>query len=146
MYRYDYSHEEPTYGSVDKQTAKITEWMQSIQDINQEISKLKISIQKTNLATEVTLQIGDVSVTKNIAAWILRRRELAERDLKAWTALTEDKQKFVAIKRNGEDDVSQLRLYYDPAKRDAMIEHYRSEPGIIDSTLETVNAVTDLIN
>jgi hypothetical protein len=35
--------------------------------------------------------------------------------------------------------------HFDPAERDRMRELYRSEPTIIDSTLETVNATTDLI-
>ena len=37
------------------------------------------------------------------------------------------------------------RLYFDPVERDRKIELYRSEPSIIDSTLEITNAVTELL-
>jgi hypothetical protein len=36
-------------------------------------------------------------------------------------------------------------LYFDPAERDKKIEIFRSEPSLIDRTLEVINCTTDLI-
>ena len=37
-----------------------------------------------------------------------------------------------------------IRRYYDPRERDRMVELYADEPKVIDSSLEVVNAITDL--
>lgn len=38
-----------------------------------------------------------------------------------------------------------LVRYFDPVERDNRVSMYREEPGLIDSTLEVVNATTDLL-
>lgn len=48
--------------------------------------------------------------------------------------------------KTGPDLVVKRRLYFDPSERDHKLEVYRSEPAKIDSTLEIINAVTDIIN
>jgi len=45
----------------------------------------------------------------------------------------------------GGQTVVKIRRYFDPKVRDVKVDLFRREPSVIDSTLETVNAVTDLI-
>lgn len=140
----DYTHETPKYG--DRQREQIDEWLQAHNDVVKEILRLKIAIQRTNLATQVSIELGGKTVTKSIAEWIIRRRELAEVQLKCWQSvgdrgLTEG----YAMMSSGEKQVVKIRRYYDPKQRDEMVELYRSEPSIINGTLEVVNAVTDLL-
>ena len=58
----------PVYGTKEQQTAKIKEWLQSVDGILKEIMRLKVAIQRTNLAKEVTIEIDGKAVTKTIAA------------------------------------------------------------------------------
>jgi hypothetical protein len=45
----------------------------------------------------------------------------------------------------GEKYEVKIVRYYDPRTRDEKVEMYRTEAGKIDAVLETVNAITDLI-
>src|ERR1700761_1685509 len=67
------SIETPVYG--DKTAEQITEWIHSATDISQENVRLLVAIGRTNLATPVTITLGDKPVTKSIAEWVWRRRE-----------------------------------------------------------------------
>ncbi len=51
------------------------------------------------------------------------------------------------LKTSSDGPTTEIRIVrcFDPAERDAKIELYRSEPGLIDRTLEVVNATTDLL-
>ena len=71
------------------QKKQVTEWMQAHSDVLKEILRLRIAIQKTNLETEVVIEIGNKQVTKSIAAWIHRRRDLANEELQMWNQLTD---------------------------------------------------------
>lgn len=140
----DQSHETAVYGP--EQKTKIKEWIQGHGDIIKEILKLRIGIQKTNLNTSVTIELGGKQVTKSIAEWIHRRRDLAELDRAVWAQLTDRGLKEGTIKSStGELQEIKIRRYYDPSERDTNIELYRSEAGIIDRTLEVINAVTDVV-
>ena len=140
----DYEHMTAIY---DNQKDQVSSWVQMAEDTVKEILRLRVAIQRTNIATEVSIQIGDKSVTKNIAEWIHRRRDLAKLNLDIWAALRSDeKHKFMAYKdASGEDQVSNLRLYYDPKQRDEKKDIFKQEPSLIDGALEVKNAVTDLI-
>ncbi len=137
------SYETPTY---EDQKSQVREWIQAHTDIIKEIEHLQVAILRTNLMTDVTIILGDNSVTKPIAAWIIRRREMAGQDLSCWQKLT-DKNLKEGLFRNSQQQeiVAKIVRCYDPVERDRNCELYRSEPSTIDSTLETVNAVTDLI-
>lgn len=141
----------PRYGTYDEQRAKVSEWLQGHESTTQEICRLKTAIQRTNLATSVTIELGDKAVTKTIAEWVYRRRELSKLDLTAWSGL-------IKIERSGrvqEGTIKgmdgetgrevKIRRYYDPKTRDAKMDMYASEPSVIDGRLEVTNAVTDLI-
>lgn len=135
--------ETPTYAD---QKGQIDTWLQSYEDILKEILKLRYSINKTNINTQVTIELGGKPVTKSITEWIYRRKDLANKSILAWQALTDKGLKEGQFKDTQGNllDIKIVRCY-DPKKRDDMIELYRSEPSIIDSTLEVINAVTDLI-
>ncbi len=138
------SIETPLYGK--DQAEKIKEWLQGYGDITKEILKLRVAIQRTNLATKVTIDLGGVAVTKSIAEWIHRRRDLAKMEQGLWESLTDrglKEGKFT----NSQGEVTEVKLvrYYDPNLRDKQIDLFRSEPTTIDSVLEVTNAITDII-
>lgn len=136
------SHENPMYPDP---KAKIIEWKQSVHDTNQETVKLLTRIAKTNLETNVTMELGGKNVTKSIAEWIWRRREFAGLDHKAYMAMTNRGLKGGLFQNStGNHTEVQVILNFDPNDRDIKAELFRTEPSIIDSTLEVVNATTDL--
>lgn len=137
------SYETPTYG--DKQAQQVAEWLQAHADILKEILRLRVAVQKTNLVTQVTIELGGVQVVKTLAEWIHRRRDLAKLDMDAWSKLT-DRGLREGIGKNSLGELLEAKIVrnFDPAGRDRKLELYRSEPSIVDATLEVVNAVTDL--
>lgn len=137
------SIETPTYPDQKKQ---VSEWLQMSGDLITEILRLRIAIQTTNLKTSVTVELGGKRVKKTIAEWIHRRRDLANSNDEAWSALSDRKIKEgAATGPGGQDMMIKIVRFYDPVKRDTMRELYRSEPGTIDSALEVANATTTLV-
>jgi len=138
------SHEKPLYGDDTKK--KVTGWIQSCMDLGQENIKLLCAIQRTNLATRVTIEIGGKTVTKTIAEWVWRRRTYAKSDKDVWSQLTDrGLNAGVMQSSTGENIEINLVRNYDPSKRDEMISMYSEEPFRIDSKLEVVNATTDIV-
>ncbi len=136
------SFETPMYPD---QAGQIKEWIQSHHDTIKRIAKLRISVQKANLATEVEIEIGGEKVKHSIAEWIHRRKDLAAIEGSAWAILTDKNIKEGTIKQtDGTTMEIKIVRFYDPLQRDKMMEVYRNEPGVIDRTLETVNAITDV--
>lgn len=140
----DLSIETPAYPD---QRGQVSAWIQSHSDILKEILGLRFAIQKTNILTPVTIELGGKQVTKTIAEWIHRRRDLAKLEMEMWGKLTDRNLKEQNVQTSPGGAVTEVRIrrYFDAAARDVSIELYRSEPSVIDATLETVNAVTDLI-
>jgi hypothetical protein len=128
--------------------AQIGEWIQAHTDINKKILELRFAIQRTNIVTVVEIEIGGKNVKKTIAEWIHRRRDLAKADETMWSKLTDRGLKEQRVQTVSGGPVTEIKVkrYFDPLLRDAMIEIYRSEPGIIDRTLEVTNATTELVN
>lgn len=137
------SMQTPTYADQKRQ---VSEWLQSISDLLKEILRLRIAIQRTNLATQVEIELGGKTVKKTVAEWIHRRRDLATQECEAWMVLS-DRGIQEGTARTPAGDAIEVKIlrFYDPAERDNKIELFRSEPMKIDSTLEVVNAITDLI-
>jgi len=128
------------------QKRQVSEWMQAHSDILKEISRLKIALQKTNIATTVTIELGGKQVIKTVAEWVLRRRELAKEDLSMWSVLSDRGIKEgMGTAPGGQPLEIRVVRFYEPAERDQMKELYSAEPSIIDGRLEVVNAITDLI-
>lgn len=140
----DLSIETPAYPDQKRQ---VSEWIQAHSDILKEILGLRVAIQKTNILTPVTIEIGGKQVTKSIAEWIHRRRDLAKLEMDMWAKLTDRNLKEQNVQTSPGGAVTEVRIrrYFDPAERDSKLDLYRSEPSVIDGTLEVVNAVTELI-
>lgn len=138
------SVETPVYGN--ETPNKIKEWSQGCDDLTQENIRLLTAIQRTNLNTQVTIELGMKTVTKNIAEWVWRRRSYAAVDLATWSKMTDRNLKEGQINQStGQPLMVTIVRHYDPEKRDAMMAMYRSEPHMIDAALEVINATTDLI-
>ena len=129
-----------------EQGKKVRKWIQSHSDTLREILRLRIAIQRTNLQTEVEIELDGKSVVKTIAEWIHRRRDLADMELSMWKQLT-DRGIREGQGSSPSGDTLNIKIvrFYEPETRDKNIDLFRSEPLIIDSTLEVINAVTDLI-
>lgn len=147
-YSADLDVETPTYGTEQEQRERVAGWVQAHHDLMGEILKLRVSIQRTNLETEVEIDLGRGGVKKSIAEWIHRRRDLANTELDVYKALaSKDGQlrEGVMPTTSGEAKQVKVRRYYDPGNRDEWMDLYRTEPLKIDATLEVVNATTELV-
>jgi len=140
------SSETAVYGTKEDQMKQVKEWVQAHSDIIKEIENLTLRIHKTNLATDVTISLGGKDVTKSIAAWILRRTELAGYETACWNGLT-DRRIVEGFETNsaGEKFAVSVVRCYSPKERDEKVELYTSEPSEINGRLEVINAVTELL-
>lgn len=135
--------ETPAYDNVAK---KITEWVQTCEDLSKENIKLSTALAYTNLNTQVEIEIAGKMIKKSIAEWVLRRREYATLSYKTFNAMSDrGLQEGVSQSSTGVPIEVKLVRNYDPELRDKKCSEYREEPSIIDSNLEVVNAVTDLM-
>ena len=138
------SVQNPTY---DDQTKQVSEWVQAHTDIVQEICDLRFAIQRTNIMTPVTIELGGKQVEKTIAQWIHRRRDLASLDSQCYRQLN-DRGIVEGKSRTPEGDVIEIKInrFFSPEVRDKMLDMYDSEPSKIDAKLEVINAVTDVVD
>lgn len=128
------------------QKRQVQEWIQAHHDVLKEALRLRTAVQRTNLEVEVAIEVGGKSVTKSIAEWIHRRRDLAAEELRMWQGLT-DRGIREGIGKGPAGDALEIKVvrFYDPTVRDNMIAQFSDEPSIIDAKLEIVNAITDII-
>lgn len=141
----DLDFETPLY---ENQKEQVRQWIQAHSDVCKEILRLRVAVQRTNLTASVTIELGGKSVTKTISEWIHRRRDLATAEHTIWSALTDRNLRegqMQSTQPGGAPRDVKIRRYFDPVERDTKIELYRSEPGIIDRTLEVINATVDLV-
>jgi hypothetical protein len=146
----DLDFESPPYGTPELQREQIKSWLQAQHDILKDVEHLRIAIAKTNLATNVTIELDGKQVTKCITGWILRRglknSGLASKEYQAWAALTDRNLKDGQTKTTSGDLIPvKIRRYFEAKERDNKMEAFRSEASKIDATLEVINAVTELI-
>jgi len=146
----DLDYMAPIYGNVDEQKKKIAEWLQSHHDLALQLTTLKANIQKTNLATPVTIKVGNNDITRPIAEWVIRRREIVDLEILAVSALQEtnmDTPAYRLVSRNNDQmKDAKIRLYFVAEERDYVLEILRSEKEMIDKALEIVNVNTELID
>lgn len=129
------------------QAGQIQGWLQSHSDIIKEISSLRYYIQKTNLVTSVPIQLGSKVVTKSIAEWIFRRRDLALEELKMFQCLTDRGIKEgLGTGPSGDELSIKIVRFYNIVERDKTRERLQEEPMLIDGALEIINATTDLLD
>lgn len=137
------SHENPPYPYQKRQ---VSEWLQAHSDVLKHISSLRLAIQRTNLATEVEIELNGKGVSKCIAEWIHRRRDLAKLEAAAWSGLTDRGLSGGVLKPSvGDEVVVTIVRCYDAVERDKKRDLYGSEPLMIDAKLEVANAVTTLL-
>jgi len=139
-------YESPLYGANQQKT--VDGWIQSIHDMAKRIEFLRVCIQRTNLATNVEVILGEVPVTKTIAAWIHRRKDLAKAEYNTWKCLNDRGLKESTVPSTVPGvPATQIKIvrFFDPVRRDAMLNLFAGEPTNIDSRLEVINAITDLI-
>lgn len=142
----DMDFENPVYETVDKQTAQIKGWIQAHRDILKEITHIQTSIARTNLVTYVDIPLGDKIVTKTVAEWVLRKKELAALELQMWLKLTDRNMRDQkTTTTTGQVIEYKVRRYFTYAEKDANVELLRAEPVLIDGALEVSNGKTDLI-
>ena len=126
---------------------KIKEWTQGHEDTLKRILHLRTSIQRTNLLTNVTIELDGRHVTHTIAEWIHRRKDLAPQALKLWSDIGDGNRREgqVQLAPGADPLVVKIVRHWDPEERDRRMDLYRREPSIIDGHLEIVNATTELI-
>ena len=130
----------------DDPVKKVKEWLQSCNDLSLDCVDLLERINKTNISTYVDITIGGKTVTRSIAGWIYRRREFANVDFEVWKSLTDNGLKDGFAKTaSGEDMEVKVIRHFNPEQRDKKTEEFSEEPYLIDSRLEVVNAITDII-
>jgi len=128
------------------QKAQVASWVQAHSDILKEILRLRVALQKTNIMTSVVIELDGKQVTKTIAEWIHRRRDLANLDRDMWKKLTDRGLKEgQAVNSMQQPTAVTIVRCYDPKERDNKIMALDSEPSTIDGKLEIVNATTDLM-
>lgn len=137
------SFETPLYEDA---KGKVQSWAQSCEDLSKENIKLLMAIARTNLVTDATIDIGGVEVTKTLAEWIWRRREYAASDLAVYSQMS-DRGLREGTQQSSTGVAVEVKIIrkYDVEVRDKKIAAYKSEPKLIDSKMEVINAVTDLI-
>ncbi len=129
------------------QAATVAGWLQAHEDILDKILELRVALQRTNIATPVTIELEGKQVTKTIAAWIQRRKDLAKLAQQMWQGLGDRNLKESNVQSAPGGVVTEVRIrrFYNAVQRDEKVAAYRSEPSVIDANLEIINAVTDLI-
>ena len=147
IYSADNSTDTPIY---ENQKLQIESWLQAAEDINKNILNLSHRIHKTNVNTKMTIEVIDGKpITKSIDEWLLRMFNLAEEDKKTWLSLNvndSSKTQKYRLPNSSTDVVVTRRLYFDILKRDKKLEEYSSEKSKINSKLEIINAITDLLD
>lgn len=144
----DYSNESPVYGTVEKQKAQVSAWLQSIEDKLQAYTQLALRVKYTNLVTQVTIYLEDGAkkLTLPLEEWIIMRREIAPIKNNVFSSIGDGglKDKEVRTSAGGTETV-QVRRYYDPVHRDYALMRAKILPSVIDSQLEVTNATTPLL-
>jgi hypothetical protein len=135
--------ESSAYKDLDKQ---VKGWLQSIQDLSRDTMELLVRIQKTNIVTPVTIELGGKAITRTISEWVYRRREFAQIEATTYRLLTDRGLKEGTVTNSLGEKVDQkiIRLF-DAEERDRKVALFDEEPMVIDARLEVVNAVTDLV-
>jgi len=139
------SNEVPRLGSEQAHMDKMKELTQSNLDLAERYLALKRALDKTNLATSVTITGKTYTVTDLLNL----RRKLGTPIIATFQSMNdEDARRRVghatSSRVQGDAPITVVR-YYDDDKRYEAIAEWQEFLGHIDGKLEVVNAVTDLI-
>lgn len=126
---------------------KIREWVQSVHDLQNDNARLLAGIQRTNLTTKVTIEVEDGKpVTKTIAEWITRRREGVDQDYQVYSCMSTNLKQQTMQDAQGNLIVDNVVYNFSTEERDKKLMVLSEEKSRIDSTLEIVNATTDIVD
>ena len=123
----------------------MSSWLTQHHDLVLKVVELKRRILATNLCTQATITIGAKPITRSIADWVIRRRELIDLEVQAWESLTDRNLAEGRMNVPGGDAVYvRIERFFDPKERDRKVEELKREKEDIDAQLEIVNATTEL--
>lgn len=143
LYASSVSTEKPLYETESAQRAEVMSFIQSSQDLLAEYLKLKRKIEETNLRTIV--EIGGIKYA--ISDLLVIKRKMANLMVRTYRALNEeqgDKRK-VSAGLGPDGQRPHTVRYYDEKEKNEGLRHWQDLYDNIDSRLETVNALTDLV-
>ena len=131
------------FPTKEEQTAEVAALIQSSQDLVSRKAKLRRALAITN--AKVKVSIGGLP-EKSIIEWIEYRQKGAEALRACYSSLSDNAaaSKLNTFKFDGTQGV-RIQRHYDEAVRNKLLEGVFDLPTKIDSTLELINAITDLI-
>lgn len=146
MNKYSAKMEDEKFPYDKEPIQQLKDWKQSIMSLLKDNEELLIRIFKTNLNTQVTIELPDgKSVSKSISAWMIERDKTTPLVARMASSYTDNGLKPRTVEEDGKLKVVQVQLAYEPEKVDQLRSDLLEVPSIIDSTLEIVNATTDLL-
>lgn len=141
------STERPAFGTEDAQRKEIRGLIQSSEDLLLEYLRLKSAVLKTNLVTTVAIQGRNYSV----ADLLVLRRGGAKLMKQTYASLSTQNADHrlglvgrASVAQTGEKSPHVERMY-DEKEKHAGIQKWQDLEDEIEMRLETINAVTDLV-
>lgn len=140
------SNQTSPYGDVGAATGVVNGWMDSIRQTLRDKEVLTNRIHRTNVQTKVAILIGGNVVEKTIDEWLVRAKNGVNLQVQAYKSLTDRglKEAFVSQPDGTNVPVTIVR-HFDAGARDKALSILAEESSLISSSLEIVNATTDLV-
>lgn len=123
---------------------QMQDWKQSIMSLLRDNEDLLLRIFKTNLNTQVSIELPSGTVTKSISAWMIERDRSTKLVSRMSQTYTDNGLKPKTVEEDGVLKVIQVELAYNPESVDKLRADLLEVPSLIDSALEIVNATTEL--
>lgn len=135
------SNEKPLVWNSDKDQAKeVMSLVQSTFDLEVDYLKIKLSIEKTNNATNVTIDW----ITKTITEWLTTLRQ-TQSIVKQTMSFCSTKRAEQLLARLTSKEWIEIIPCFDEKKVTEIFSKYIDTVERISSTLEVINATTDLV-
>ncbi|MFW6219563.1 MAG: hypothetical protein ACOC33_01840 [bacterium] len=134
------SNEKPEFDSDNEQKIEIEQLLQSNKDLSELYLNLKKKIDKTNIMTECTIN----DETRSLHEFLTIQRKIGNLLIKTYNSLNEHKAQSKLTIYRGVDKISIDRLYSEKMKNEK-IRYYSDLIDEINSSLEVINATTDII-
>lgn len=137
------SCEKPVFGTELEQRRKIAELEQSNMDLCTEYLKIKKNLEFTNLVTPVTIN----KITYSISDLISIKRKIADIMIKTQMSKSEasgNEKLRLYLSNKDRDNTPSVVILYDEQQKNDRIRFWQDLKNEIDSTLEVVNATTDM--
>lgn len=130
------------YATAELQTAEVAALVQSSRDLVSRKAKLRRVLSLTNATLTVTID-GE---TKTICEWIEYRQKGTDR-LRGMYGSLNDREAFSKLSQTKIDGTQGVKVvrHYDESQKNAALAMLLELPTKIDTTLETFNATTDLV-